>query len=257
MENNKNVTPSFDDLVFEHRNKEYGAYVMRKKYNRTMLFAVIFGTVIIVTAVVGPYLMAKAENFTREKVTEVIIEADGGLDNTTPPPPPPPPPPPAPETQAQVKFVAPVIVDSVKVDDNTFATDDQAKAVVKDEEVGLVKIVEEVVIEKKVEEEVFFIVEEMPGFKGEGLEGFRNYVQGKLTYPEIAQENGIQGKVYISFVVEANGKISNVKVVRGVDPALDKAAISAVEGAPNWTPGKQRGKPVRVSFTIPITFKLQ
>jgi protein TonB len=148
-------------------------------------------------------------------------------------------------------------VEEVKIEDNSFATGDEAEQVVKNEDVGLVKVAEPEVVEKAPEEEVFFIVEEMPGFKGEGIEGFRNYVQGKLTYPEIAQENGIQGKVYVSFVVEANGKISNVKVVRGVDPALDKAAVAAVEGAPNWTPGKQRGKPVRVSFTIPITFKLQ
>ena len=258
MENKEIVAPSFDDLVFENRNKEYGAYFIRKKYNKTMMWAILVGTLIIATAVVAPYVMAKVNTFKKKKEVTVSVTMDKLADpNDAPPPPPPPPPPPA-EAQAQVRFVAPIVVDSVKVEDqNSFATADEAQEVVQNEDVNIVKVQETVEVEKPKEEEVFFIVEEMPGFQGGGIEGFREYVQGHLSYPEVAQENGIQGKVYISFVVEANGKISNVKVVRGVDPSLDKAAAAAVESGPTWTPGKQRGKAVRVTFTIPITFKLQ
>lgn len=107
------------------------------------------------------------------------------------------------------------------------------------------------------EEEIFFIAEDMPMFNGkDASDGFREYVAKNLKYPDIAAENGIQGTVYIQFVVEPSGSVSNVKVLRGVDPALDKEAVRIVQSSPKWTPGKQRGKPVRVSFTFPITFKL-
>jgi periplasmic protein TonB len=107
------------------------------------------------------------------------------------------------------------------------------------------------------EEEIFFIAEDMPLFNGkDASESFREYVAKNLKYPEIAAENGIQGTVYIQFVVEPSGFISKIKVLRGVDPSLDKEAVRIIQGSPQWTPGKQRGKPVRVSFTFPITFKL-
>lgn len=82
------------------------------------------------------------------------------------------------------------------------------------------------------------------------------YVSKNLKYPDVAAENGIQGTVYIQFVVEPSGSVSNVKVLRGVDTSLDKEAIRIVQSSPKWTPGKQRGKPVHISFTFPITFKL-
>lgn len=111
--------------------------------------------------------------------------------------------------------------------------------------------------EEQEEAEIFFIVEDMPDFKGKGLNGFRNWVMKSLEYPEIAAENGISGTVYVTFVVEPTGLVSKVKIVRGVDPALNKEAIRVVKTSPKWTPGKQRGKAVRVAFTFPIKFVLQ
>lgn len=111
--------------------------------------------------------------------------------------------------------------------------------------------------EEQEEAEIFFIVEDMPDFKGKGLNGFRNWVMKNLEYPEIAAENGISGTVYVTFVVEPTGLVSKVKIVRGVDPALNKEAIRVVKTSPKWTPGKQRGKAVRVAFTFPIKFVLQ
>lgn len=111
--------------------------------------------------------------------------------------------------------------------------------------------------EEVVEEEIFFVAEDMPLFNGkEASLGFREYVGKNLKYPDVAAENGIQGTVYVQFVVEPSGAVSNVKVLRGVDPALDKEAIRIVQSSPKWTPGKQRGKSVRVSFTFPIKFQL-
>ncbi len=111
--------------------------------------------------------------------------------------------------------------------------------------------------EEQEEAEIFYIVEDMPSFKGEGLNGFRNWVMKNLQYPEIAAENGISGTVYVQFVVEPTGLVNKVTIMRGVDPALDKEAIRVVKTSPKWTAGKQRGKPVRVAFTFPIKFVLQ
>ncbi|MHC1704454.1 MAG: TonB family protein [Tenuifilaceae bacterium] len=106
------------------------------------------------------------------------------------------------------------------------------------------------------DEEVFLVVEKMPNFGGGDPNEFRAYVAANLQYPKIAIEKGIQGRVFVQYVVEADGSITNVKILRGVDPILDKEAIRVVESSPKWNPGMQRGKAVRVQFTFPITFVL-
>ena len=112
-------------------------------------------------------------------------------------------------------------------------------------------------IEVEEEEKTIFVaVEEMPSFHGKGANSFLEWIGNNLQYPEIALQNGIEGRVFVYFVVEPNGKVSNVRVLRGVDPALDAEAIRVVRASPKWYPGKQRGKPVRVGFTFPIKFKL-
>jgi protein TonB len=111
--------------------------------------------------------------------------------------------------------------------------------------------------EEETEEEIFVIVEDMPKFKGGDINNFREWVQKRVRYPDIAAENGIQGRVFISFVVEPNGVVSNVTVTRSVDPLLDEAAKEAVAASPKWEPGMQRGRPVRVRYSIPIIFQLQ
>jgi len=260
MENELKNVPSFDDLVFENRNKEYGAYSIRKKYNRTVIWAIIVGVVIISTAVITPYVMATVSQKRLQK-EERVVEAQ--MENLDQPdqqiaPPPPPPPPPA-EAQQQVKYTAPVVVDSVEVKDQGAVLNmEEAQESMQDE--AVVEVVEqetEEVEEEVKEEEVFLIVEEMPSFGTGGANEFRKYIAENLRYPEVAAENGIQGRVFVQFVVEADGRLTNVKVLRGVDPSLDKEAMRVVESSPKWNAGKQRGKPVRVSFTFPIIFVLQ
>lgn len=95
----------------------------------------------------------------------------------------------------------------------------------------------------------------MPMFPG-GDDSLRKFIQKSVKYPEVAKENGIQGKVFVQFVINGRGKVEQVKVVRGVDPSLDKEAVRIIEALPAWQPGKQRGKPVKVSYTVPINFKL-
>lgn len=112
--------------------------------------------------------------------------------------------------------------------------------------------------EEAVDEETpVLVAEEMPTFMGKDINEFRSWCQAKIKYPQIAQDNGIQGRVTLQFVVERDGKVSNVKVLRGTDKELDAAAVKQIMSSPAWKPGKNRGKPVRVTYTIPIEFKLQ
>ena len=119
----------------------------------------------------------------------------------------------------------------------------------------------EIVIEEKEEvieeEEIFVNAEEMPTFQGGDLSKFRNWVQSNVRYPQIALENGIQGNVVIKFVVEKDGKLSNIQVLQSPDKTLSDAAVAVLQRSPKWKPGKQRNKPVRVTYTLPVSFKIQ
>lgn len=111
--------------------------------------------------------------------------------------------------------------------------------------------------EKKVsvDDEVFVIVEEQAEFPG-GMEAMYAYIQKNLVYPEKAKEKGIEGRVFVSFIIEKDGSISNVKILRGIGGGCDEAAMEMVKNMPKWKPGKQKGKPVRYQFTLPIKFEL-
>jgi len=154
-------------------------------------------------------------------------------------------PPPAPK----VTEVLNIVDDDVEIEDELEIEDTEAD---QETEIQAVDIEEE---EEEEEAEVFYVVENMPEFPG-GTNEMRKFIATNIIYPEIAKENGITGKVYVQFVVNGKGKIEQVKVVRGVDPSLDKEAIRVIKSLPTWKPGKQRGKPVKVSFTVPINFQL-
>ena len=115
----------------------------------------------------------------------------------------------------------------------------------------------EEVVENIVEEEIFVTAEEMPTFQGGDLSKFHNWVQSNVKYPQIALENGIQGNVVIKFVVEKDGKLSNIQVLQTPDKTLADAAVQVLQKSPKWKPGKQRNKPVRVTYTLPVSFKIQ
>ena len=258
MAKEKLEIPAFDDIVFEERNKEYGAYKLRKKYNRTVIVALLVGIIIISTAVITPYLNAKAlENRQKRAEREVQIKMEN-LDqpNETVAPPPPPPPPPADVVQQQ-KYVPPVVVDSIKPEDvQDLMTADDAQNEIKDEEVVEIVEVKEEVQEAEAEEVPFVVVEEMPLFPG-GDAALLKFIGEHTTYPDIAKENNIQGRVIVRFCVTAKGGVSQVSILKGVDPELDSEAIRVVNTLPPFKPGKQGGKPVPVWFMVPITFTLK
>ncbi len=157
-------------------------------------------------------------------------------------------PPPPPETP-KVAEVLNIVEDDVDIDDELEIQETEAD---QQTQVAQVQIQEEEEVE---EQQVFFIVENMPEFPGGDLE-LRKYIAANVIYPEIAKENGIQGKVYVQFVVNQRGEVEQVKIARGVDPALDKEAVRIIQSLPKWKPGSQRGKPVKVSYTVPINFQL-
>ncbi|HHW81616.1 MAG TPA: energy transducer TonB, partial [Bacteroidales bacterium] len=110
-------------------------------------------------------------------------------------------------------------------------------------------------VEEEATEEIFVVVEQQPEFPG-GMSALMKFLGDNIKYPVIAQENGIQGRVITTFVVERDGSITDINVVRGQDPSLDKEAVRVIKTMPRWKPGQQRGKPVRVRFTLPVQFRL-
>jgi protein TonB len=169
-----------------------------------------------------------------------------------------------------VKFTAPEIKkdDEVKPEDEIKSQDDLSKTNTaigtfdvkgNDEAEGEVLKAKEVVVDEKPKEEetkVFDVVEQMPSFPGGDAE-LMKFLSTHIKYPVVAEENGIQGRVIATFVVERDGSISDVKVIKSVDPSLDKEAIRVLKSMPKWIPGKQNGSAVRVKYTVPVTFRLQ
>jgi periplasmic protein TonB len=259
MERKVNRIPSFNDIVFENRNKEYGAYKLRKKYDRNVIIALILSIMIFGTAIITPYLNAKAAESKAKKTerqVEIKMENLDQPDNLVAPPTPPPPPPQ--DVVQQARYVPPVVVDSVKPEEaSQLMSADQAQVEVQNEEVvEEVALKAEEVQEDPDEDEPFYVVEEMPLFPG-GDAAIQKYIGENVVYPEIAKENNIQGRVIVKFCVTPKGGVDQVSVLKGVDPELDAEVVRVVKTLPKFKPGKQGGKPVPVWYTIPIYFQLK
>jgi len=250
---------SLQEMVFKYRNHDYGAYMLRKKYKKYIITSLIVAIFFMACAVAYPIITAVV---TQGKIVkeEVSVGAEM-LDIPVEEAPPPPPPPPPPEAlQEKVKFTAPVVVEDTAVESD-FGKQDLLAEKASDEvpdEVPDFEVVEEKpqVIEQPKEAEIFTVVEENPTFPGGEGELYK-YLGESIKYPEEAKELGIQGRVFVNFVVETDGSVSNVRVLRGIGGGCDEEAIRVVQAMPKWTPGKQRGIPVRVSYNLPIKFTLQ
>ena len=178
--------------------------------------------------------------------TEFLFEDELDIQQTTQETPPPPPPPAVQEVEVLNVVEDNVETESIEVN----SEDDEAEEVV-------IAAPVEAPVEEEEEEVVFVVVESMPEFPG-GQQALFKYLSENVKYPTIAQEHGIQGRVICQFVVNKDGSIVDVEVVRsGGDPSLDKEAIRVIKSMPKWKPGKQRGKAVRVKYTVPVNFKLQ
>lgn len=186
---------------------------------------------------------SKAKDMDTTTQVQEVEESIPVTQQNTPPPPPPPP--------------APKLADLIDIVENEQDVDDELEITDAEDEsentvVDVTKF-DDFNEEDTGEQEIFQIVETMPSFP-EGNP--TKWINKNIKYPVLAQENGIQGKVFIQFVIEKDGSITDVKVARGVDASLDKEAMRVVKAMPKWNPGKQRGKPVRVAYTLPINFQL-
>ena len=272
------------DLVFEGKNKDFGAYVIRtespKRHNMAVLWTLI-GAVAVAALAFG---LVKANQYLEERrlanaqdQTEVLIDMSQEAEE------------PEPEQQRvepekpevlpeevlkSVKVTELQIVEDEKVKkEDEIKTQDELKETEtafgqKDNEKGTEDrnvtktLKDEVVVEKKeekpkeVKEEVFRSVEQMPQFPG-GEAALMKYLQSHINYPPMAAENNVQGRVVVQFVVDKTGKVGEVKVVRSVDKDLDKEAVRVCKSLPKFTPGRQNGQAVAVWYTLPVTFKLQ
>lgn len=271
------ISSDWVDLVFEGRNKAYGAYRLRKSTTKRNILAMVAVVLLLIVA----FIILTVKNFVDEQRAKVAMTQVAELTNYD-----------QPKKKAEVKqkkvevepervvervkssikFTAPVIKkdEEVKPDEELKTQDElmSTKTAIgtfdvkgNDDANGEILKAKEVIAEPeppKHEEEnkVFDIVEQQPMFPG-GPAALMKYLSEHTKYPVVAQENGVQGRVTVQFVVEKDGSVSDVHVLRGVDPSLDKEAVRVVKSLPRWTPGKQNGITVRVNYRVPVLFRLQ
>ena len=273
------ISNEWSDLLFENRNKEYGAYVLRHQTSARNIMSII--AVLILFAIVMAFMVAKnayddykARNIPNTQVTEFTRWKDKqpeakveraepireeNIEKVVQ------------KVRESIKFIAPVIKKDNEVNpEEEMRTQDEimsskaavgfANVIGNDENGEVLKakdaIITEPVKPREEENKVFEVVEQMPSFPG-GSGALMQYLSKNIKYPPVAEENGIQGRVVCSFVVERDGSVSDVRILKGVDPSLDKEAIRVVSAMPKWIPGRQNGQMVRVKYNLPVTFRLQ
>jgi protein TonB len=245
------------DMLFENRNREYGSYYLRKKYQKYLLIGFLISLLGVSSGVAVPFIKAYMNRESRVVlVKETVAELQSVRQEEEIPPPPPPPPPPA-EMEQQVKYQAPVVVDSATEDVQLAIVDDVKETLSNEpvpENIEVVVDEEPVIVE---EEPAFVFVEEQATFQGGDVGTFREWVQKNLVYPPVAVENGIFGRVTVQFAVNSRGEVVDVKILRGVDPSLDKETIRVIQSSPKWGAAKQGGRAVKQQFVIPVIFMLQ
>lgn len=272
------ISNEWTDLVFEGRNQSYGAYQLRKSTGKRNLWALIIVGLAAVLLYLGLQLQRMAEankkventqavalaKLNTEKKKEAKVEKKEIIRQE--------PEKVVEQVKSSVKFTAPIIKkdeevkeeDEIKLDEvqksdkavgafTVEGNDEVGGAVLKaKEEIAAPEPPKHVVEETK----IFTVVEQMPMYPG-GDAALMGYLRDNIHYPTVAAENGVQGRVVVGFVVERDGSITDVKVLRSVDPSLDREAMRVVKSMPRWTPGKQNGSAVRVKYQVPVTFRLQ
>jgi len=249
------------DLVFQGRNHEYGAYVLRKKSDEYTVKGIVFAIIFFTLTISAPVIINYIEGLVPKKVkdttaVEVVLDTPP-VDKDQPPPPPPPEPPPLKST---IKFPPPEIKPDEQVKDDPIAAQEEMKdkeAGAKTEEGNPNGVDLSLVSGNDVGDvqEIVTFAEQMPEFEG-GDDARISFLQKNLNYPPLARENSIEARVQIQFVVGLDGKISEVTPLTKKGWGLEEEAVRVVKMMPSWKPGKQNGKTVPVRFSIPIVFKL-
>jgi len=264
MDKNLKEMPDFNDLLFEMRNKDYGAYQLRKRYNAVVIAGIILSSILVSSAVILPFIITpRSDHVIRGGYNYVQVD----MENLQPPtdqiivPLPPPPPKPA-RIQEVNKYVPPEVVDTVfPLDilqvstDEILAQSPNDQGEVEGTGTGMGDALSYGEYGSDLGEP-FFMVEEMPAFRGGDLNNFREWVKRRTIYPQVAVDKKIQGRVFLTFIIETDGSVSNVTVIRGVDPIIDNEAVKAIQASPKWSPGLQRGEPVRVRYQMSLLFTI-
>jgi protein TonB len=263
------------DMIFEGKNKNYGAYYLRQSSSKRHIVAFLIvllgvGVISAVPSIIeavkrnAPNLGGVDDAFELSNIANVeeqVPEENIIKQETAPPPPP---------LKATIQFTAPVITEDEKVtDEDAMKSQDELNenkniqvsiATVEGsndkDAVDIADLRDHKVIVQETEEKPFVSVEQMPTYPG-GMTELMKFISNNLKYPTIAQENNIQGRVIVRFVVKKDGSIGDIQVQRGLDASCDKEARRVVEIMPKWIPGMQNGRAVPVYFTLPILFKLQ
>ena len=218
--------------------------------NKRFLFTEI-GMIIALLIVWGAFSYTSREKKVATlEADQTVVEVEDMVPITEETPPPPEAAPKIPILSDQIDIVD----DNIKVDDSMFQNIEDSN-----EGFEIMDYIESAPEEETIEEEAipFQLVEEKPSFNGGDANEFSKWVNSRLVYPEIAKENGVQGRVTLQFTVNADGTVSNVMVLRGVDSSLDKEAVRVVSSSPKWKPGKQRDRAVKVTYTFPVIFQLR
>ena len=272
------ISNEWADIVFQGRNKVYGAYQLRRGTSKRNIWSMVFVAAVAAVAYLGlaaynSYQAAQKAKFEAEMEASLIeTKKQAKVEKKT-------------ETpkveqvqkvekvKSSIAFTPPVIKkDSEVKPEEEMKTQDELKEtktaigafdVKGNDEAGgtVLKAVEEIATPEPPKQEVeqnkvFDVVEQQPSYPG-GMGALNQWLASNIKYPAMAAENGIEGRVVVQFVVERDGSVSGVHVVRGVDPSLDKEATRVVSQMPKWIPGKQNGSAVRVKYTVPVTFRLQ
>ncbi len=256
MKRKDEKVPGFDEIIFENRNKKYGAYDLRRHYKSATSLSILGGmsfcTVLIILISVFTQVDVTAKP--DDKII-IVITPDNTIDPNKIAPPKPEKPAPVP---VQNRYIAPdVVEDSADVNNimptNDFAIDSVINGTVTDEFDTVV--FDPLTIETE-ESEPVIAVEEPPVFPG-GKEALLKYIAENTKYPSEAADNNVQGRVIIKFAVSSDGSVKRVEVMRTVHPLLDEEAVRVVNSLPLWKPGKQNGKPVPVWYFVPVNFQLK
>ncbi len=265
------------DLIFEGRNKSYGAYTLRQQSSKRHLLAFLFTLAFAIVLFSGLTLAKKVNETVLKDEHKTVVEF---IDLKEPPPPP--------EEIIEHKIEAPPPVDLAKtinyqvprIEKDELVKEEQEMKSVDDvlrDKDAIISIVDnengrtdglgidpadlqqnKLIVEDPVEDNKIWegIVEQVPSFPG-GESAMYEWLGKNIVYPVIAIENRIQGRVTLQFVVEKNGEIGDIRIIRGVDTSIDKEALRVIKSMPKWIPGRQGGNPVRVRYTLPVQFRLQ
>lgn len=259
------------EVVFADKNKTYGAYQLRKSNGANTSKALIIGSIIFIVLFFSPKIYSLIQGSMDQedeqlKAQEVILAPPPPVDPKTPPPPPVEPPPPKVD---QVKMPPPIVKPDIEVRDEPPTVEklkeaDPGQRDIKGDPTADIVIAEPVGEGPKREAAVavddnkvydFVSIEKQPEFPG-GISKFYGYLSKAIKYPPMARENNVQGKVFLSFVVEKDGKLTDITVTRGLGSGTDEEAIRVLKASPRWNPGIQNGKPVRVKYNINVNFTL-